>query len=112
MDAWSSAQPATSTRTAEFMASVYRWMAFGLALIGIILASIVNLFLRSNAAEFVISCCGVLVFAGLTAYDTQKLRAIGEEGGEKHALVGALALYLDFINLFLFLLRFMGRRRN
>jgi len=234
MDAWSSAQPATSTRTAEFMAAVYRWMAFGLALtgivafavtnspsilsafynvqdghivgvsglfwavgiaelalvwffvpainrvsigaavgmflgycalsgvtfsvylltytaasiastlfvtggaffglslygtitkrdlsgmrsflmiglIGIILASIVNLFLRSNAAEFVISCAGVLVFAGLTAYDTQKLRAIGEEGGEKHALVGALALYLDFINLFLFLLRFMGRRRN
>src|SRR5207244_2041040 len=83
-----------------------------IGLIGIILASIVNLFLRSNAAEFVISCCGVLIFAGLTAYDTQKLRAIGEEGGEKHALIGALALYLDFINLFLFLLRFMGRRRN
>ena len=84
-----------------------------IGLVGIILASIVNIFLRSNAAEFVISCCGVLVFAGLTAYDTQKLRAIGAEGGgEKHALVGALALYLDFINLFLFLLRFMGRRRT
>ena len=83
-----------------------------IGLIGILLASIVNIFLRSSAAEFVISCCGVLVFAGLTAYDTQKLRAIGEQGGEKHALMGALALYLDFINLFLFLLRFMGRRRD
>jgi FtsH-binding integral membrane protein len=83
-----------------------------IGLIGIILASIVNMFLRSNAAEFVISCAGVLVFAGLTAYDTQKLRAMGEQGSEKHALLGALALYLDFINLFLFLLRFMGRRRN
>ncbi len=83
-----------------------------IGLIGIILASIVNLFLRSNAAEFVISCCGVLVFAGLTAYDTQKLRAMAEQGEEKHALLGALSLYLDFINLFLFLLRFMGRRRN
>jgi FtsH-binding integral membrane protein len=235
MDAWSSTQPVASTRTAEFMASVYRWMAFGLALtgivawavtsspailsalyriqdghivgqtglmwiaiiawfilglaftpvamrasigaavamfltycalsglvfssvllaytgasvastlfvtggaffglslygtltkrdltawrsflfiglIGIILASIVNMFLRNNAVEFVVSCCGVLIFAGLTAYDTQKLRAIGAQGGEeRHALVGALALYLDFINLFLFLLRFMGRRRD
>jgi len=83
-----------------------------IGLIGIILASIVNLFLRSNAAEFVISCAGVLVFAGLTAYDTQKLRAMAESGEEKHALLGALSLYLDFINLFLFLLRFMGRRRN
>ncbi|HUJ27187.1 MAG TPA: Bax inhibitor-1/YccA family protein [Myxococcales bacterium] len=90
------------------------WRSFlMIGLIGIILASIVNIFLRSNAAEFVISCCGVLVFAGLTAYDTQKLRAIGAQGGEeRHALYGALALYLDFINLFLFLLRFMGRRRD
>ncbi len=89
------------------------WKSFlFIGLIGIILASIVNIFLRSNAAEFVISCAGVLVFAGLTAYDTQKLRAIGEQGEEKHALMGALALYLDFINLFLFLLRFMGRRRD
>ncbi|MFN2549926.1 MAG: Bax inhibitor-1/YccA family protein [Myxococcales bacterium] len=89
------------------------WRSFlFIGLIGIILASIVNIFLRSNAAEFVISCCGVLVFAGLTAYDTQKLRAIGEQGDDRHALMGALALYLDFINLFLFLLRFMGRRRD
>jgi FtsH-binding integral membrane protein len=84
-----------------------------IGLIGVILASIVNIFLRSNAVEFVVSCCGVLVFAGLTAYDTQKLRAIGAQGGgEKPALLGALALYLDFINLFLFLLRFTGRRRD
>jgi FtsH-binding integral membrane protein len=89
------------------------WRSFlFIGLIGIILASIVNIFLRSNAVEFIVSCCGVLIFAGLTAYDTQKLRAIGESGEEKHALMGALALYLDFINLFLFLLRFMGRRRN
>src|SRR5205085_2027166 len=136
MDGWSSAAPIGRTRTAEFMASVYRWMAFGLALtgivagtvtkrdlgawrsflfiglIGLILASIVNIFLRSNALEFVMSCAGVLIFAGLTAYDTQKLRQLGETGEERHALVGALALYLDFVNLFLFLLRFMGRRRE
>ncbi len=83
-----------------------------IGLIGIILAGIVNIFVHSSAMEFVISCCGVLVFAGLTAYDTQKLRAMGEQGDEKHALLGALSLYLDFINLFLFLLRFMGRRRD
>ena len=53
-----------------------------------------------------------LVFAGLTAYDTQRIRAMGEQGGEKPALLGALALYLDFINLFLFLLRFTGSRRD
>jgi len=89
------------------------WRSFlFIGLIGIILASIVNIFLRSNGVEFVISCCGVLIFAGLTAYDTQKLRAIGEQGEEMHALMGALALYLDFINLFLFLLRFVGRRRD
>jgi FtsH-binding integral membrane protein len=83
-----------------------------IGLIGIILAGIVNIFLRNSAVEFVISCAGVLIFAGLTAYDTQKLRALAQTGEERHALIGALALYLDFINLFLFLLRFMGRRRN
>jgi FtsH-binding integral membrane protein len=89
------------------------WRSFlFIGLIGIILASLVNLFLRSNAVEFVMSCAGVVIFAGLTAYDTQKLRALGEQGEERHALVGALALYLDFVNLFLFLLRFMGRRRD
>jgi uncharacterized protein len=89
------------------------WRSFlFIGLIGVILASIVNLFLRSNAVEFVMSCAGVVIFAGLTAYDTQKLRALGEQGEQRHALVGALALYLDFVNLFLFLLRFMGRRRE
>jgi FtsH-binding integral membrane protein len=80
--------------------------------VGVFLAMIVNLFLRSAAVDFVLSCCGVLVFAGLTAYDTQKLRRIASQGGDKFALLGALTLYLDFINLFLFLLRFMGRRRD
>jgi uncharacterized protein len=89
------------------------WRSFlFIGLIGLILASIVNIFLRSNAVEFVMSCAGVLIFAGLTAYDTQKLRQMGEQGEERHALLGALALYLDFVNLFLFLLRFMGRRRD
>jgi uncharacterized protein len=89
------------------------WRSFlFIGLIGLILASVVNIFLRSNAVEFVMSCAGVLIFAGLTAYDTQRLRAMGEQGEERHALVGALALYLDFVNLFLFLLRFMGRRRD
>ena len=83
-----------------------------IGLVGIILAGIVNIFLRSNALEFVISCVGVVVFAGLTAYDTQKIRALGEEGDERTALVGALSLYLDFINLFIMLLRLFGRRRD
>jgi FtsH-binding integral membrane protein len=89
------------------------WRSFlFMGLIGIILAGIVNLFVRSNGLEFVLSCAGVLVFAGLTAYDTQRLRQLGETGEERHALIGALTLYLDFVNLFLFLLRFMGRRRD
>jgi FtsH-binding integral membrane protein len=90
------------------------WRSFLImGLIGVFIAMIVNIFLRSAAMEFVLSCCGVLVFAGLTAWDTQKLRALGAQGGEeRHALIGALALYLDFVNLFLFLLRFMGRRRD
>jgi FtsH-binding integral membrane protein len=84
-----------------------------IGLVGVLLAMIVNIFLHSPAVDFVLSCAGVLVFAGLTAYDTQKLRRIGaQSGGDKLALFGALTLYLDFINLFLFLLRFMGRRRN
>lgn len=93
--------------------SLDAWRSFlFIGLVGIILASIVNIFVRSNGVEFVISCAGVLIFAGLTAYDTQRLRAMGEQGEERHALVGALSLYLDFVNLFLFLLRFMGRRRD
>jgi hypothetical protein len=84
------------------------------ALIGIVLASIVNIFLASTGLDFVISIVGVLLFAGLTAYDTQKLKELFASG-EVHAnmpLVGALMLYLDFINMFLFLLRLFGRRRD
>lgn len=84
---------------------------------GIILAMIVNIFIGSNALGFIISCAGVLIFVGLTAYDTQKIKemnVIGNEGSDddtKEALHGALILYLDFINLFLMLLRLFGRRR-
>jgi len=85
-----------------------------MGLIGLILASIVNIFLRSPALEWVLSYAGVALFIGLTAYDTQKLKAIHQsnpEARESLAIAGALALYLDFINLFLFLLRIFGRRR-
>jgi FtsH-binding integral membrane protein len=84
------------------------------ALIGIVLASLVNMFLASTGLSFVISVIGVLLFAGLMAYDTQKLKTIFASG-QVHAnmpLVGALTLYLDFINMFLFLLRLFGRRRD
>jgi len=87
-----------------------------MGLFGVILAMIVNIFLKSTGLEFVISVLGVLVFAGLTAWDTQKIKEMydvnddGTIAGRK-AVMGALALYLDFINLFLFLLRFMGDRR-
>jgi len=87
-----------------------------MALVGIIIASLVNYFLKSSSMEYFISFIGVLIFSGLTAYDVQKLKNIssgmiaGEESTRKYAIMGALSLYLDFINLFLFLLRFMGRR--
>lgn len=89
-----------------------------MGLIGIIIASVVNvLFLRSEAVYWVANYVGVLVFVGLTAYHTQKIKRIGaavdavSEDGRKLAVMGALALYLDFINLFLLLLRIFGRRR-
>ena len=88
-----------------------------MGLIGIIIASVVNIFLHSSMLSWVVSCIGVLVFTGLTAYDTQKIlrmNIIGNEGTEedtKEAIRGALTLYLDFINLFLMLLRLMGDRR-
>ena len=87
-----------------------------MGLIGIIIASIVNMFLQSSAMHFVISVIGVLVFVGLTAYDTQKIKlmyseADGEGTATKKAIMGALTLYLDFINLFLMLLRLFGDRR-
>ncbi len=91
-----------------------------MGLVGIIIASIVNIFLKSSSLYWVISLLGVFIFVGLTAYDVQKIKKIGEDGimdqGEvmvrKGAIMGALTLYLDFINLFLMLLRFFGGSRN
>jgi FtsH-binding integral membrane protein len=88
---------------------------FGLfALVGLILASVVNMFLHSGGLQWAITVAGVLLFAGLTAYDTQRLRALFGRGEAiaNLPLIGALTLYLDFINMFLFLLRIVGRRRN
>jgi len=87
-----------------------------MGLFGLILAMIVNIFLKSTGLDFAISAIGVLIFAGLTAWDTQRIKEMysanddGTVAGRK-AVMGALTLYLDFINLFLFLLRFMGDRR-
>ena len=87
-----------------------------MALIGLIIAMVVNWFMKSEMMDYVISGIGVLVFTGLTAYDTQKLKNIGatvdanSEEGKKASVMGALSLYLDFVNLFLFLLRFLGSR--
>jgi FtsH-binding integral membrane protein len=87
-----------------------------MALIGIILAMVVNWFVGSERIDYLISIIGVLVFTGLIAYDTQKIKNIGaqvgleNETGRKLAIMGATSLYLDFINLFLFLLRLLGRR--
>jgi FtsH-binding integral membrane protein len=77
---------------------------------------IVNMFLKSTGLDFAISAIGVLIFAGLTAWDTQKIKemySVNDDGtvAGRKAVMGALALYLDFINLFLFLLRFLGDRR-
>ncbi len=91
------------------------WSSFlFMGLIGIVIASVVNIFLRSDAMSFVISCAAVVVFTGLAAYDTQKLRALARAGGGSAAMPvnGALALYLDFVNLFLALLRLFGSRRD
>lgn len=87
-----------------------------MALLGMILAMIVNFFLKSSAMSLVISFGGVIIFVGLTAYDTQKLKTIamanpGVGSSEKPAIYGALTLYLDFINLFLSLLNLLGKRR-
>jgi len=89
-----------------------------MGLIGIVIASVVNLFIRSSGVSLIVSYIGVIVFVGLTAYDTQKLRTMalsqpeGLDAGtiRKGAILGALALYLDFINLFLMLLRILGNR--
>lgn len=88
-----------------------------MALIGIIIAMVVNFFMQSGIMSLIINCLGVLIFTGLTAYDVQKLKRIGSgveygtESANKLAIMGALNLYLDFVNLFLFLLRLFGDRR-
>ena len=87
-----------------------------MALIGLIVAMVVNLFLNSSMMSWIISFIGVVLFVGLTAYDTQKIKNMAggidsaSEDGKKASIMGALTLYLDFINLFLFLLRLLGRR--
>ena len=89
-----------------------------MAVWGIIIALLVNLWLQNEMIDLLLSVVGVIVFTALTAYDTQKIKYIGQhllsdgEMASKVAVLGALTLYLDFINLFLFLLRFMGRRRD
>ncbi len=100
----------TSTDLTNFGSILY------MALIGIIIASVVNWFMHSDGLDYIISIFGVLIFTGLTAYDVQKIKRIGagvEYDGEtkqKLIIMGALTLYLDFINLFLFLLRIFGSR--
>ena len=87
-----------------------------MGLFGLIIASIVNIFLASSALQFAVSAIGVLIIAGLTAYDTQRIKemyyaADGADVAGRKAIMGALTLYLDFINLFMFLLQFMGDRK-
>jgi hypothetical protein len=91
-----------------------------MGLFGLIIASVVNLFVGSGQMSFLISIFGVLIFSGLTAWDTQKIKRdwlnrvqySSAEAAEKSAIMGSLTLYLDFINLFLFMLRFMGGNRD
>ena len=89
-----------------------------IGLIGIVIGSLVNMFIGSSSMDYIISILGVIIFTGLTAYDMQKLKnmgmqiATGTETAQKMALMGALSLYLDFINLFLMLLRLFGSRRD
>jgi hypothetical protein len=102
------------TTTKRSLAGVGQFVFMGL--IGLILASVVGLFWHNAALQFAISVVGVIVFTGLTAWDAQRLKAMALAVPEgrvgSYAVVGALSLYLDFINLFLFLLRFLGNRRS
>ena len=88
-----------------------------MGLVGLIIASLVNMFVQSSGLSFVISAAGVLIFAGLTAWDTQSIKEMywdgdGQEVAAKKSVIGALTLYMDFLNLFLFLLQLFGVRRN
>jgi len=88
-----------------------------MGLIGVLLAGLLNLFFKSSTLYWIVTIVGILVFIGLIAYDTQKLKKMslgvseGSEAQSKASIIGALALYLDFINLFLLLLRIFGRRK-
>ena len=105
---------AYGTTTRRSLTGLGQFLFMGL--IGVVLASIVGMFWQSDGLQFVISFIGVIVFTGLAAYDAQRLKnmALTTPAGQfgSYTIVGALALYLDFINLFLFLLRFLGNRRN
>ena len=105
---------AFGTMTSRSLAGVGQFFFMGL--IGLVLASLLGMFWHSDALQFLISVVGVLVFTGLTAYDAQRLRqmalAVPDGQAGSVAIAGALSLYLNFINLFLFMLRFMGGRRN
>lgn len=101
-------------RTGRDLTSFGDFLRMGL--FGVIIAVIVNMFMRSQIADMCISIFGVLIFLGLTAWDTQKIRAAadassGEEASDKAAVIGALILYLDFINIFIYLLRLFGKKR-
>lgn len=102
------------TVTKRSLAGIGQFAFMGL--VGVIIASIVGLFWQNSMLQFIISVCGVVVFTGLTMYDAQRLKQMAlvlpEGRTGSYAVVGALALYLDFINLFLFLLRLFGGRRN
>ena len=105
---------AYGTMTSRNLAGVGQFFFMGL--VGLLLASLVGMFWQNDALQFLISVVGVLVFTGLTAWDAQRLRqmalAVPDGQARSVAIAGALSLYLNFINLFLFLLRFMGRRRE
>lgn len=102
--------------TKKDLSGMGQFMMMGL--IGIIIASIVNIFIKSTGMEFMISVLGVIIFTGLTAYDVQKLKqtydyvGVNSDMKEKVAIIGALNLYMDFINLFLMILNFAGDRKN
>ena len=107
---------ASVVRVAEEAHHLARGRQVGRTLIGIILASLVNLFIASTALQFAVSVIGVLIFAGFTAYDTQQIKEmyyVGDDGSVagRKAVMGALRLYLDFINLFMLLLQLFGNRR-
>ncbi len=111
------AMTAYGTVTKRDLTSFGNFLFMGL--IGIIIAMVVNIFLKSTMMNFIVSCLGVLIFTGLTAYDTQKLRRFGEAAPlddgtaiRRGAILGALTLYLDFINIFLMLLQLFGGNRD